>query len=49
MAYMLNGYAYLGMKRVAEMLHLNDKLLSEQITQDVNALKHDIRFSLKER
>jgi hypothetical protein len=47
-SYMLNGFAFVGLKRLAEMLLLSDKALSEQILEDADAMKQDIRVSLKE-
>jgi len=47
-SYMLNGYAYLGLKRLAEMLSNSDHTLAKQIEQDAELLRADIRQSLKE-
>jgi hypothetical protein len=47
-SYMLNGFAYIGLKRLAEMLESTDPLLSDRILQDANDLKRDIRTSLRE-
>ncbi|MCU6712038.1 hypothetical protein M6D81_25400 [Paenibacillus sp. J5C_2022] len=47
-SYMLNGYAYLGLNRVAEMLQINEPGLAEQIAADAMALKQDIIASFRE-
>jgi len=47
-SYMLNGYAYIGLKRLAEMLALTDGALSKRIGQEAEAFKGDIRQSFKE-
>ncbi|MFC5405350.1 hypothetical protein [Cohnella soli] len=47
-SYMLNGYAYLGLKRLEEILADEDKQLAEQIGRDASQLKHDIRLSFKQ-
>ncbi|MBP1990168.1 hypothetical protein [Paenibacillus eucommiae] len=47
-SYMLNGFAYVGLKRLAEMLLLSDKSLSEKIDMEANGLKQDIVHSLRE-
>ncbi|GAB4002884.1 hypothetical protein GCM10028807_62350 [Spirosoma daeguense] len=43
--FMLNGYAYLGMSRSAEMLASVDPAQSERIRQEADAWKEDIRQS----
>jgi hypothetical protein len=43
--FMLNGYAYLGMSRVAEMLAGIDPAQSERIKKEAAAWKEDIRVS----
>jgi hypothetical protein len=43
--FMLNGYAYLGISRVAEMLASVDKTNSERIRREGDAWKQDIRTS----
>lgn len=43
--FMLNGYAYLGMSRSAEMLASVDPAQSERIRREANAWKDDIRQS----
>jgi hypothetical protein len=43
--FMLNGYAYLGISRVAEMLAGTDKTNSERIRKEADAWKKDIRTS----
>ena len=47
-SFMLNGYAYLGMARVAEMLTLVDLAQSERWRKEAEALKNDIRRALFE-
>jgi hypothetical protein len=47
-SFMLNGYAYLGMARVAEMLAQVDPAESEKWLREAEALKHDIRTALFE-
>lgn len=42
-SFMLNGYAYLGMHRLAEMLRDLDPSASESIAKEAAALKRDIR------
>jgi hypothetical protein len=43
--YMLNGYAYLGISRVAEMLKLVDRVNSDRLTLEAESWKQDIRTS----
>jgi hypothetical protein len=43
--FMLNGYAYLGISRVAEMLSSVDMLNSDRIRKEAEAWKQDIRTS----
>ena len=43
--FMLNGYAYLGMSRIAEMLANVDPVQSERIRKEAVAWKEDIRIS----
>jgi hypothetical protein len=45
-SFMLNGYAYLGLKRAAEMLERVDPPASAHWLQEANALKADIRTAL---
>jgi len=45
-SFMLNGYAYLGLKRVAEMLSEIDPEQSSRISKEAEAWKTDIRNSL---
>ncbi len=47
-SFMLNGYAYLGMSRVAEMLRNADPAESEKWRKEALALKDDIRAALFE-
>ncbi|MCD9023794.1 hypothetical protein [Cohnella silvisoli] len=47
-SFMLNGYAYLGMSRLAEILASSDPVRSEQIRAEAEALKEDIRQGLFE-
>ncbi|GBG08968.1 hypothetical protein PAT3040_03585 [Paenibacillus agaridevorans] len=47
-SYMLNGYAYLGLKRLAETLAFSDSELSLQMAREARALRADIRRSLRE-
>ncbi|MHB0998626.1 MAG: glucosidase family protein [Armatimonadota bacterium] len=47
-AFMLNGYAYLGMSRVAEMLADIDPDQSARIAKEAEGLKADIRTALTE-
>ena len=47
-SFMLNGYAYLGMARVAEMLRKSDPSESEKWRKEAEALKGDIRTALFE-
>jgi hypothetical protein len=44
--YMLNGYAFLGMSRVAEILHEIDLSNSNRLKQEADLWKQDIRTSL---
>jgi hypothetical protein len=46
--FMLNGYAYLGMARVAEMLARLDPKESRRLTREADALKADIRAAFFE-
>lgn len=46
-SYMLNGYAYVGLKRVAEMLASSDFALAEEIRRDADDLKTDILASFR--
>ena len=43
--FMLNGYAYLGISRVAEMLSAVDEANSKRIKKEAEEWKHDIRIS----
>jgi hypothetical protein len=43
--FMLNGYAYLGISRVAEMLNLIDKVNANHLKQEAESWKQDIRTS----
>ena len=45
--YMLNGYAYLGISRVAEMLAMVDEINSLRLKKEAEAWKEDIRTSLE--
>ncbi|MCC6362315.1 MAG: hypothetical protein IT165_02255 [Bryobacterales bacterium] len=45
-SFMLNGYAYLGMARVAETLATTDPAQSEKWRKEADALKSDIRAAL---
>ena len=45
-AFMLNGYAYLGMARVAEMLSSIDPAQSQRWSKEAEELKSDIRIAL---
>ncbi len=47
-SFMLNGYAYLGMSRVAEMLEGVNPGRSRSLRADADALKRDIRTALAE-
>jgi hypothetical protein len=47
-SFMLNGYAYLGMSRVAEMLAGVDPARSRTLRTEAEALKRDIRAALAE-
>lgn len=47
-SFMLNGYAYLGLSRVSEMLKETDPVQSERWGQVALALKNDIRTALFE-
>lgn len=47
-SFMLNGYAYLGMARVSEMLSKVDPAQSEKWHKEAEALKSDIRTALLE-
>ena len=47
-SFMLNGYAYLGMSRVAEMLKEIDPPQSERWQKEAEALKGDIRTAMFE-
>lgn len=47
-AFMLNGYAYLGLQRAAEMLKRLDPRQSAQLAREAAALKHDIRVTFFE-
>ncbi len=47
-SFMLNGYAYLGLSRVAEMLRSVDPAASEKWGKEAEALKRDIRTALAE-
>jgi hypothetical protein len=47
-SFMLNGYAYLGMARVAEMLKRVDPAQSERWRKEAEGLKSDIRTALFE-
>jgi len=42
-SFMLNGYAYIGMSRLAEMLASTEPALSEEIAAEAQAFKADIR------
>jgi hypothetical protein len=42
-SFMLNGYAYLGLSRVAEMLAKTEPAQSERLSKEAEALKNDIR------
>ena len=44
--YMLNGYAYLGISRVAEMLRDVDSVQSDRLSREANEWRQDIRTSL---
>lgn len=44
-SFMLNGYAYLGLSRVAEMLAASDPAEAKVWRDEAQALKHDIRES----
>ncbi len=44
--FMLNGYAYLGMKRVAEMLAGIDKEQSRRIGREAESFKEDLRTAI---
>ncbi|MFC2086676.1 hypothetical protein ACFLSA_00730 [Bacteroidota bacterium] len=44
--YMLNGYAYIGLKRVSEMLNNIDPEYAERLNKVAKAWKEDIRASL---
>jgi hypothetical protein len=46
--FMLNGYAYLGLSRVAEMLSKIDPAQSKRLKQEAEELKKDIRNALTE-
>jgi len=46
--YMLNGYAYLGLSRAAEMLASCDPAQSERLKAEAEALKEDIRTAFFE-
>jgi hypothetical protein len=46
--YMLNGYAYLGLARAAEMLKDADPANAQRIAEEAEAMKADIRTSLQE-
>jgi len=46
--YMLNGYAYLGMARAAEMLAGVDPNNARRITREAEAMKADIRTAFRE-
>ena len=46
--YMLNGYAYLGLARAAEMLKDADPVNAQRITKEAEAMKASIRTSLQE-
>jgi len=46
--FMLNGYAYLGLSRAAEMFSKRDPAQSERLAQEARALKGDIRDSFFE-
>lgn len=46
--YMLNGYAYLGMSRVAEMLGRVDPRESARLRREAEALKKDVRAAFLE-
>lgn len=47
-SFMLNGYAYIGMNRLAEMLASSDPQLSETIHAEAEAFRADIRTGLFE-
>ncbi|WP_139993438.1 hypothetical protein [Paenibacillus paridis] len=47
-SYMLNGFAYVGLKRLAEMLEIIDEPLSIKIGKEAEQLKRDIQISVKE-
>jgi len=47
-SFMLNGYAYLGMSRVAEMLQTVDPAAARKWKGEAEALKADIRMSMAE-
>jgi hypothetical protein len=42
-SFMLNGYAYLGLSRLSEIMAAHDPDLSRRIAEDAQALKRDIR------
>ncbi|KPL10406.1 MAG: hypothetical protein AMS26_21485 [Bacteroides sp. SM23_62] len=44
--FMLNAYAYIGLKRVAEMLRKSDPEISRRLQKEAEAWKSDIRSSL---
>lgn len=44
-SFMLNGYAYLGMSRLAEMLEATDPATAERIAAEAAELKADIRIA----
>ncbi len=46
--YMLNGYAYLGLARAAEMLKEVDSVNAQRIAKEAEAMKASIRTSLQE-
>lgn len=41
-SFMLNGYAYLGLSRLAEMLADNDDAMARQVAREADGLKRDI-------
>ena len=44
--FMLNAYAYIGLKRVAEMLRTNDPVISERLLEEAEKWRTDIRTAL---
>jgi hypothetical protein len=47
-SFMLNGYHYLGLKRVAEMLAKVDPIESQRLYKEADAFKQDIRTAFNE-